>query len=449
MADLTLHPDARKRFDERARALVQRLAPIVEESRHPYLTPDLHVAATISSYEIEEVINGSLDHTGAEISRSFPAPDGKEMGLWGHDYAEFANLVEAFQGCGPLRKHISRRFAARLIFAWIRDAYLGSVSGSMSDRVLEECAGFVKHYEVWVPLSDLFVETEWDFGRVQIRPFGRHVFDHAASTAEGGDLPPGVKAALLRRVERNRKRFQGHATVVASIEAEPGHATDRALAIAEVTADMLRLFHPSQFTPRSACHLDVDGQAPDRMTTCFLFSDEVLAHENQSATNPTMVSLALSSESLERLEGFLTPLSNLLRSEDRTPFQILGLAALRRYSRGVLAASEEDRLLYVLVAAESVLLKNESEPIQQAISDRMAFFLESDATARLKLVGLVKSAYAARSGYVHHGRTIAEEEDLAAFFLIAWRFFMGLIDAMQRFHTRDAFIKSIEDVKYS
>jgi hypothetical protein len=103
----------------------------------------------------------------------------------------------------------------------------------------------------------------------------------------------------------------------------------------------------------------------------------------------------------------------------------------------------------VLVAAESVLLKNDSEPIQHTISDRMAFFLESEAEGRRRIVGLVKAAYAARSGYVHHGRTIAEQEDLAAFLPIAWRFFIQLIDAMQHFKARDDFIKAIEDVKYS
>jgi hypothetical protein len=450
MADLTLHPEAQKSFDLRAAALVPKLATIRAVPPQGLQT-DVHVTATLSTDDVDNLVFLALDDsTGRPIPRSFPTKDGGEVGLLGTDFGEFGRLVEDFQRTKSIRPYLSKRFVADRVFAWIREAYAG-VAGSMSERVVQDANSAIRRFAVWVPISDLVVEADWPFGRVLIRPLGRDVFDRIAIKMAGSAQSSEVKGAVERRVNRYRSKFQGRAAaVVVDIEAEPSHAIDTALALAQETADMVRIFHPSQFTPRARCHLDVAGQAPERTTTAFLFQGEELAQTDEATTNPSTFALGLSQASLMALEfQNLAKLSDLLRIDDRTAFLALGLDTLRRYSRGVLATTEEDRLLYVLVAIESVLLRNDNEPIQQAIADRLAFFLETEASERQKTTHVVRAAYAARSGYVHHGRSIKEEEDLAIFFNVAWTFFIRLIPMLQRFQTRDEFIKSIEDVKYA
>ena len=108
-----------------------------------------------------------------------------------------------------------------------------------------------------------------------------------------------------------------------------------------------------------------------------------------------------------------------------------------------------DKLVYILVALESLLLKNENEPIQQNIAERMAFVVGQTVDERKSVVKLVKEIYGLRSRFIHHGNTIDDIETLGKFMLHAFVFFINISLNINNFNTKELFIESLEEMKLS
>ena len=141
--------------------------------------------------------------------------------------------------------------------------------------------------------------------------------------------------------------------------------------------------------------------------------------------------------------------SELLASGRRSRFQDVLLDALLLYSRSTREKDLSGRLVYVLVALESVLLKNDSEPIQQNVGERMAFLIADTVEKRKATIRSLKDAYALRSRFVHHGHTIDQLETVRRFLLDAWVLFLELAKSSRKYETREQLINDLEAMKLS
>ena len=135
--------------------------------------------------------------------------------------------------------------------------------------------------------------------------------------------------------------------------------------------------------------------------------------------------------------------------ERRTEFQGKLLDALLLYSRSTREKDRAGRLVYMLVAIESILVRDANEPIQQNVGERMAFVVAQGLEARRTTIRHLKDAYNLRSKFVHHGETIAEVETVRAFMLDAWRLFIALVKTSHRFKTKAQLIDYLEAMKLS
>jgi hypothetical protein len=145
--------------------------------------------------------------------------------------------------------------------------------------------------------------------------------------------------------------------------------------------------------------------------------------------------------------------NKLLASKNRTTFQETLLDALLLYSRSTREKDLEGKLVYTLVAMESMLLRNDTEPIQQNVGERMAFINTINTNAgvvkRQQIIRNLKAAYALRSKFVHHGNTIEDREIVRQFMINAWALFTTLATASQRFETKEELIDHLEAMKLS
>lgn len=85
------------------------------------------------------------------------------------------------------------------------------------------------------------------------------------------------------------------------------------------------------------------------------------------------------------------------------------------------------KLVAVLVALESMLLNDGSEPIQQNLSERIAFLFGPEKRSGIKKS--VIRAYSLRSKFIHHGHIIGTDEidTLREFLLNVWAAFLSSI----------------------
>ena len=93
------------------------------------------------------------------------------------------------------------------------------------------------------------------------------------------------------------------------------------------------------------------------------------------------------------------------------------------------------------------MLKNENEPIQQNLAERVAVFSSQTLEERKSLIKLIKSIYGIRSKYLHHGHISSEVELISTFMLRVRVFFFQLLRNVDSFATQEEFVNAIDDDK--
>jgi hypothetical protein len=121
------------------------------------------------------------------------------------------------------------------------------------------------------------------------------------------------------------------------------------------------------------------------------------------------------------------------------------------YSKNSLRVELSDRLIYILVPIESVLLASESEPITQNISERIALLVGNSLEERKAIRRNVKAIYETRSRFIHHGKAVTTEklDEIKAFMFTALRFFLILAQNANHFSEKAAAIQNIDDMKFT
>lgn len=109
-----------------------------------------------------------------------------------------------------------------------------------------------------------------------------------------------------------------------------------------------------------------------------------------------------------------------------------------------------DKLVYALVALESIFLRNHSEPIQKNLGERIAFLVGDDRDSRKAIVALIGEIYGIRSALLHHGKDVSSSETkVIEFFHIAWNALHAVIQNADRFDSIDLLMSAHDDRKMS
>lgn len=79
----------------------------------------------------------------------------------------------------------------------------------------------------------------------------------------------------------------------------------------------------------------------------------------------------------------------------------------------------------------------------------MAFLIGQTVEARRDIISSYKVAYGLRSGAVHHGRLVTDEDTLETFLPNTWHTLNKLTTEADKFPTKQAMIESVDDIKFS
>jgi hypothetical protein len=147
--------------------------------------------------------------------------------------------------------------------------------------------------------------------------------------------------------------------------------------------------------------------------------------------------------------GSFDQVNRLLALKNRTKFQETLLNALLLYSRSTREKDLAGKLVYTLVAMESMLLRNDAEPVQQNVGERMAFINANTVDKRREVLRNLKAAYTLRSKFIHHGHTIEERDTVWRFMVEAWTLFTSLAKNSSKYETKEELIDHLEQLKLS
>jgi hypothetical protein len=158
----------------------------------------------------------------------------------------------------------------------------------------------------------------------------------------------------------------------------------------------------------------------------------------------------LDNKTIENLfSAGLNILDKLLQLEERNPFQKKLLDSLILYSRSVVSKDIADKLVYILASLESIFLRNNSEPIQQNLGERIAFLIGDSMDKRKRITRVMRDIYGLRSRFVHHGVSINDYEKMREFMMYAWQAIISLIQISNSVQTMDDLLDELDDRKLS
>jgi len=447
--NLLFHSDAAANFANKASKLLERLntptetAPQVEHDDFPI---DPHVKARIGAEDIIEIGPwGRLDLSGKEIARYFQRGD-KTVGLEGEDYQELRKLAEQMQTTATLRDTVSVDTVVDFLVDWLK-LPVREKAPPAPDYVLQECKSAIADRTILIPVHELYVEGPIDMGRVTIKPIDRVTLDEWIGQAVGEVTDEHL---VETSVSRWRTEMQGKAAVEKRVIAERRRAVEIARRDAASALALLALFHPAMFHPRVRSNSVLLGSEHVESAVHLVLREGRYELKQNYILPPFPIPWKLSNETILKYRQVgLDKAAALLRSDTPSPFQKKLLEALLFFSRSGLTSDLSERILYIIVALETLLLRDRSESLQQNIAERVAFLVARNPKDRLQVVADVKAGYHFRSEFVHHGASMDELGTLQKVMDHAWNFLNIALRNSDGFKTQDDLFDFIDHLKFS
>lgn len=305
----------------------------------------------------------------------------------------------------------------------------------------------IKELEIWIPISQLYIQAPFVFGKITFRAITKAMVDVWEASVLTKATKPEEVEAVRKGFERHRKDIQGLATATIKVEAEPQCAYEIAFEEIDRTMSILRFISLANLHPAKICYSAPFGkQHEDRYRYLFVEGGKIVGHTS-GLTDTSRTQWNLTNEDLTTWSPELGVLGMLLNKEKLTDFQESLLEALILYSRSSLAKQVSDKLVYILIALESSFLRDSSELIQDAISLRMAYMHDVSVEKRRAIVSNVKAVYKLRSSFIHHGQSIGVDDTktLTEFMMNAWLSLAGLIPLAASEITKEEFFNNLEE----
>lgn len=448
---LDIHPSAQENINSKAGGLLSLLKIIPREpSLASSVVSEIPVKATITENEIiGEIQETSSDHTGRTTERYFQHNGGR-VGLVSSDYQKLIALAESIQRFPSVRDRLSQDFIEEALFCWLKERYRGNLSEIPFISSLQDAAkNSVKKITVYVPIASTVVEEPFEFCGITIQNISKSIIDEFVGVAE--NVPAEHRDNANKLFEDLRNEFQGRASVKMRLECEPKYANDVGVEKARGIADLLGLYSGAVLMPDVKSVSKIKGTENIEQCTTLTHMDNGEFHVTKRILD--RASARHWEISKADIHGFrscgLDTLSSIYLKQNPSDFETAILNMSYLYSKAAFTSEPMAKLVYMLSALESTLLKNENEPIQQNLAERMAIFSAQELEKRKDIVKNVKAVYGLRSKYLHHGHSINELEQLGKFFINVWVFFVSLINNSNRFKTKDDFLAAIDDHKLS
>lgn len=448
---INIHPSAASNFNTKAEELIGLIEEFQKaEERKDSFPSDIHVAASITDKDIiGDIEVATSDYQGNTIARFFHFNE-KKFGLNEDNYGKLRDIAERLQSLPAIRSKLSCTFVEKTLFRWISKKHQKTdVQDLFIEYLDSEAQIVVKKITSWIPIANLEVQCAFPISNSEIRPLSKSLIDKWQSKVES--LSGENKENAIKLFERIRKDYQGLASIVTTIEAEPDYASDYALEEAQKITAVLGIFSGATLMPDIKCVSNIKGSENIAQSTIFFKNDEDNFQMSSSIIDRASAKYWRlgQREIIEIRKTGLDKISTLLASKSLNDFEKSVLNSVFLYSKSAFTADPVEKVVHMLSSLESILLKNENEPIQQNLAERIAVFTAKKLEERKFIIKTIKSVYGVRSRYLHHGHTSSELKLISDFMMQVWVFFIQLLANIDRFKSQGDFVNAIDDHKLS
>jgi len=382
------------------------------------------------------------DGLGNEVGREW-ALRGESVGLIGDSYQEMKTLAKGLEKTQSLRSRVQVEFLVDEICVWLQATLEPGSAESLVSYISKRCESEIQEHEIWVPLFNVHGTLEFPIGAVMFRSLSTRMMEQFFAPRPSQPLPDAAR----QRLERLRSQLQGHLAACVTLTAEKNAAQVTARTIAQEAIALLRFLAPANWilgiqsycVPLGRERIEIPIELFVKSGQIATFSKAALKH------GPLVWDIDKESARFPKLLDLLHALSGNHTSDFRRQLY----DALLLYSRNSTAPEVADKLVFVLVSLESMLLKDSTEPITKNVGERMAFLVGTSVDERKAIIQNVDAAYRIRSKFIHHGDSVEDSEVIERFFEYAWQCFHALLHQIDNFATKAAILEALENRKLS
>jgi hypothetical protein len=446
---ISLHPEAEKAFNARARALIsqfektatpgQQLSALVGSAAH------VPIAAHIGSADfIGPVVKVGTNPDTGEITEITIAQEGPLYRLARDAAASLASIARGMAARPELRDICDAAFVQDSLLDWLSTTVSsGTANQEWVASFIAQVGRAAQETSFRVPIDGIAIEREFPLGTTMVRYFSKADVDALLASR-----PPEQQRAVRQLYERD---YQGKVCVDGRSTAVPSRARSLAIEAAENVVFALRFVHPASFDIRKRCRIDLYDRAREaRVHTVLVRSGTPSAKAALDQTRRAEDAYFAASDMPALTQLGLGAVASYLTARKHSELQDAAWAALQIFVHGVGSHLIRERLIGALVAAESLLLISSTEPIQKSLGQRMARLVGSSFEERKQLLADLRLAYERRSAFVHHGHDV-DEADVAALnrALFACREVVHFCLKPGNFQTRDELVAHLDDLLMS
>jgi hypothetical protein len=407
--------------------------------------PNLHIAFTITARDLRGPVKtfANTDFCKVPIQQTV---NGFIAEIALADADRIANFAVKLH-CLPSFRLMSLEFIAESIFEWLVQSATGAIHVPFVNHLESKLHKHVVERCIWFPIAGLRLRTPLQMGSVVFRAITRQMIDQVEQRLLR--QAPAMSSQIQARMLQMRRLYQGRAAAEFITKGEMKFVVTYGRKEAEKATGILRFASPANFAPDFRTQWSLTGtHSLDHLHWFEVHANDIVQASDGMVYEGSTFD-GLDPHLMKDFPSLLGQLHRLLSREDSSEFKKDLVEALLLYSRNAVTTDVADKLVYILVALESILLKNTSEPIQRAIGERMAFICERTAEERMKVVKLVSDVYAVRSAFVHHGENPKDIQLLRKFMPVAWTCFLNLICASDQVDTVEQLLSELELRKFS
>lgn len=422
-----------------------RTKPLEESSLSHVFVRDVNPSDIISFSSL-----GSFDGLGNELSRYFMT-DTVEVGLEGEEYSHFQQLMEKLYQKENINSIVSLKFLENSAFDWFERQYKGQISrqAGFIEFLTQAMESSKRTYKISIPISFLAIQEPFKVGNVVFEYYKEEFFnEYLAHAQEAARRSANFDEANFKIGEEGfRKKYQGLVFASVQVTAERTRGIEIATDEAEKALMVLRFFSPTAFLPEVPCYFGIMGQTHLPAHHYFLFWNRSMeSNEGIADSRDFIWHIEKNRFSQLNLEKPLHEATELMAKKKLSNLEMSLINSIHSFGRSLASPAFHDRIVYMTVAAETLLLQNETEPILSNLSRRLAFLAERGAQRRKEATEVIRDAYKVRSSYIHHGKVKQDMDVLRKFQHIVWPAITNTLNLRHRLSTQKELCDYLEDL---
>ncbi len=443
------HPDARARFIELAQEVLKSVRSFGIARSSPSGTAEIHPVANITANDVTgkiRVIESSSNLLLGERGRYWTS-NGLRVGWEGPEFDAIKDLVRKFENSIPIKGRVSNRFLLDEIFNWLRETLEAKRSDTLPEYISERCSNEIRDYEIWVPVYRTYSASDFAIGDVEFRIVSKALLDQWYAHIPEGEAK---KPETAQRINRKRARIQGSIAARVRIKAEVNKAREVAQSAANEAVGILRFLSPVNWTCKLVSHCLPVGKENTRQAMELFIEDDAVKNVVEATIEEGPPGWNID-EARQTFQGLLEALHKLTLNRNSTEFKSDLYATLLLHSRHSVAVEIPHKIVFLVAAIESLLIKDSREPIQKNLGERMAFIVGNSLAERKDVVRNVEEFYRVRSAFFHHGRSVEPQDTdiVDKFFFNVWLCLSRLLAQVDQYETKDKLLSVLEDRKLS